>query len=153
MEMSQHVDALVADLETMAASGDDAVAQAAERLASALKASAGLRILDALADAVLELSAQLPSGHVEVRLQGRDPVLVFVAEEAQPEEPAAAEGGDTARITLRLPEELKASLEAAAAREGASVNAWLVRAVRRALSGPPTRTSGGRGRLTGWGTS
>jgi HicB family len=152
MEMSQHVDALIADLESMAASGGDAVAEAAERLATALKASAGLRILDALADAVLELSSQLPSGHVEVRLQGRDPAFVFVAEEAQPEEPAA-ETGDTARITLRLPEELKASLEAAAAREGASVNAWLVRAVRRALAGPPVRTSGGRGRLTGYGQS
>src|SRR3954447_19550471 len=152
MEMSQHVDALVADLESMAATGGDAVAEAAERLAMALKASAGLRLLDALADAVLELNAQLPSGHVEVRLQGRDPALVYVAEEEPPEEPAAApEAGDTARITLRLPEELKAAAEAAAAREGVSVNAWLVRAVRRALSGPAVRSS--RGRLTGWGKS
>src|SRR4051794_4892317 len=108
MQMSQHVDALVADLESMAAAGGDAVAEAAERLATALKASAGLRLLDALADAVLELNSQLPSGHVDVRLQGRDPALVYVAEEAQPEEPAAPEAGDTARITLRLPEELKA---------------------------------------------
>jgi hypothetical protein len=152
MQMSQHVDALVADLESMAAAGGDAVAEAAERLATALKASAGLRLLDALADAVLELNSQLPSGHVDVRLQGRDPALVYVAEEAQPEEPAAPEAGDTARITLRLPEELKAGLEAAAAREGVSVNAWLVRAVRRALSGPPPVRSS-RGRLTGWGKS
>jgi hypothetical protein len=152
MEMSQHVDALIADLESMAATGGDAVAEAAERLAMALKASAGLRLLDALGDAVLELNAQLPSGHVEVRLQGRDPALLYVAEEAPPDEPAATEAGDTARITLRLPEELKSSLEAAAASEGVSVNAWLVRAVRRALAGPPVRTSG-RGRLTGWGKS
>ena len=151
MDMSHHVDALIADLESMAAAGGDAVSEAADRLASALRASAGLRLLDGLADAVLELNPQLPSGRVEVRLQGRDPELVYVAEEAEPEQPPASDGGETARMTLRLPEELKAGLEAAAASEGVSVNAWLVRAVRRALSGPPPRS--GRGRLTGWGQS
>jgi hypothetical protein len=41
----------------------------------------------------------------------------------------------TARITLRLPESLKASVEAAAANEGVSVNTWLVRALQRSVSG------------------
>jgi predicted DNA binding CopG/RHH family protein len=40
-----------------------------------------------------------------------------------------------ARITLRLPESLKTSVEAAAANEGVSVNTWLVRALQRAVSG------------------
>jgi hypothetical protein len=36
-------------------------------------------------------------------------------------------------VTLRLPEHLKAMAEQAAAAEGISVNAWLVRAVGAAL--------------------
>jgi hypothetical protein len=36
-------------------------------------------------------------------------------------------------VTLRLPEALKASVEAAAAREGISTNAWIVRALSRSL--------------------
>ena len=48
-----------------------------------------------------------------------------------------------ARITLRLPETLKASVEAAAAREGISVNAWLVQALARSIDrrGGPARSS------------
>src|SRR5215468_2405622 len=117
MEMAPHVEALVADLDAVAV-GDDATAEAARRLAAALRASAGLRLLDALADAVLELNDRLPAGHVEVRLAGRDPQLVFVQQEAPP--PAAPETGDTARISLRLPAGLKSDIEAAAAREGVS---------------------------------
>src|SRR5580765_8971124 len=99
MEMSPHVDALVADLEAVAA-GDEEYADAARRLAAALRASAGLRLLDALADAVLELNTQLPGGHVEVRLAGRDPQLLFVSDESQEPPPVVQETGDTARISL-----------------------------------------------------
>ncbi len=44
-----------------------------------------------------------------------------------------AEDGPAARINVRLPEQLKARVEEAAAREGRSVNAWLVRAAATAL--------------------
>jgi hypothetical protein len=40
------------------------------------------------------------------------------------------------RITLRLSGPLKAKVESAAAAAGVSVNAWLVRAVSRALDAP-----------------
>jgi Arc/MetJ-type ribon-helix-helix transcriptional regulator len=43
------------------------------------------------------------------------------------------EDGPAARINVRLPEQLKASVEEAAAKEGRSVNAWLVRAATAAL--------------------
>ena len=39
-------------------------------------------------------------------------------------------------MTLRLPDGLKARAEAAAARDGLSLNAWLVRAAGRALDDP-----------------
>ena len=74
MQMASFVEALQSDLEQIAAVGDDAASAAAQRLAGALRASAGLRVLDVLTEAALELSAQLPEGHVEVRLLVRCPV-------------------------------------------------------------------------------
>ena len=151
MQTTPYVDALLADLEAMAALGDDAVADAARRLSQTLRASAGLRLLDLLGEAALEVSGQLPSGHVEVRLAGQEPSLVYVEEESSSAGPVATtEDGTSARITLRLSEALKASVEAAAAREGVSVNTWIVRALGRSSSAPVRRV--GR-RLTGYGES
>ena len=39
-----------------------------------------MRLLDVLSDAAAELSGALPCGHIEVRLEGRDAVLAYVAE-------------------------------------------------------------------------
>jgi predicted DNA binding CopG/RHH family protein len=151
LQTTPYVDALLADLEAMAALGDDAVADAARRLSQTLRASAGLRLLDLLGEAALEVSGQLPSGHVEVRLAGQEPSLVYVEEESSSAVAAAtAEDGTSARITLRLSEALKVSVEAAAAREGVSVNTWIVRALGRSASAPVRRV--GR-RLTGYGES
>jgi HicB family len=151
MQTTPYIDALLADLEAMAALGDEAVADAARRLSQTLRSSAGLRLLDLLGEAALEVSGQLPSGHVEVRLVGQEPSLVYVEEESSSAVQAAtAEDGTSARITLRLSEALKASVEAAAAREGVSVNTWIVRALGRSASAPVRRV--GR-RLTGYGES
>jgi hypothetical protein len=147
METARFTNALERDLAAVAAVGDDATEAAAERLIHALRGSAGMRLLETLGEAALEISAQLPEGHVEVRLAGSDPQLVYVGGE-QAEAPVAAEDGLTARITLRLPESLKRELEAAAAREGVSLNTWLIRALARSTA-PPVRRSGNR--LTGYG--
>ena len=139
MEMARFVEALEADLAAVAAVGDEQTRAVAERVLQAIRGSAGLRLLDALGEAALEISAQLPEGHIEVRLVGQDPALVYVGEEAAPPEPAA-EDGLTARITLRLPETLKASIEVNASREGISVNSWIVRALSRGTAGPVQRS-------------
>lgn len=154
MQTTPYVDALLSDLEAMANLGDEAVADAARRLSQTLRASAGLRLLDLLGEAALEVSGQLPSGHVEVRLAGQEPSLVYVDEEADAPSPAAtADDAASARITLRLSETLKTSVEAAAAREGVSVNTWIVRALNRAANAPaPTTRRSGR-RLTGYAES
>ena len=142
MEMARFIAGLESDLAAVAAVADEEIAAAAERLTQTIKGSAGLRLLDALGQAALEVSEQLPSGHIEVRLSGQDPTLVFVGEaEAEPE--PAPDDGLTSRITLRLPEALKASIEAAAAREGISVNSWLVRALSRSTA-PRVQRSGNR---------
>jgi hypothetical protein len=147
MQLSPHVEGLLEDVADIAAVGDDATAEAARRLSVALRSAAGLRFLDALTEATLELSAQLSTGHVEVRLAGQDPSLVFV-DESTGGESAPADEGLTARITLRLPEGLKAGIEASAAREGLSVNAWIVRALSRSTGSTTRRGPGSR--LTGF---
>ena len=78
-----------------------------------------------------------------------------------PAEPGDAdEGGGTSRINFRPPQYLKVRIEEAAAREGLSVNAWLVRAASAALEAGSAAQGPGRRearraprsgqRYTGW---
>src|SRR5947208_16510810 len=112
MELRPFIAGLQTDLEGIAAVGDDAVAEAARRLTSAVGASAGLRLLDALTEAALEVSEQLPSGHVEIRLSGQHPSFVYVEEEGEAPAPPAGEDSTGARISLRLPEAMKLATHA-----------------------------------------
>src|SRR5262245_59065501 len=152
MQIDGYVQALREDLARVAALGDESTARAAELLAVALESSLGRRLQEALAEAALELSGQLDSGHIEVRIAGGEPELVYVREEEPAAEPA--DEAFTARITLRLPESLKTKLEAAATKQGVSVNTWLVHVLSHA-SEPRTLGGGGgsRRRLTGYGRS
>jgi HicB-like protein involved in pilus formation len=134
----------------VAALGDETTTRAADLLSVAIEASLGRQIQDVLAEAALELNDQLDSAHVEVRISGRDPQLVVVREDGSVPEPV--DEAFSARITLRLPESLKQRVESAAAREGASVNTWLVQALQRAVE-PRRSMSGSRNRLTGYGRS
>ena len=143
VDLTTHVDALRAALRDVAAVGDATETALVERLAAALEPAFRLRLLEVLEDAARELTEQLPYATVEVRLEGGEPVLVVVDAEAPPgiEEELAA------RLTLRLPNALKDAIEAAAAAEAVSANAWLLRAIarstaRRARSGPGTRIRG-----------
>jgi HicB family len=153
MQTAPYVEAIQADLAAAASLGDEATAEAGRRLSLAVESSLQLRLLDLLTEVSLALSTQLSSGRVEVRLSGREPELVVVDEEPAAAQPTAgAEDGETARITLRLPEGLKVQAEAAAAREGVSTNTWLVRAVARALEPRTTRMRTGN-RLQGYAQS
>jgi hypothetical protein len=131
MNITAILEALQTDVETAAEGSEDATAQAVVRLGKLLQASVRVELLDAMSEAAAELSDQLPSGRVEVRLAGSDLSLTFVREQDEPAETPPEE--DSARITLRLPESLKTAAESAAARERLSTNAWLVRAVKRSL--------------------
>jgi HicB family len=144
VETAAFIDAIQGDLEHLS-QGDDATAEIAERLGRTLESSLQLRLFDTLGQAALEVSEQLPSGHVEVRLAGRDVQLVFVADEPGPDPtPPPTEESGNARLTLRMPESLKARVETAAGREGISTNAWLVRAIGWGLDRTPKRRSGNR---------
>jgi predicted HicB family RNase H-like nuclease len=149
MQIDGTIQALREDLVRVAALGDESTSRAAELLSLALESSLGRRIQDALAEAALELNDQLESAHVELRVAGHDLQLVLVREDGTV--PEQADEAFSARITLRLPESLKQRVESAAAREGASVNTWLVQAVQRAVESRRPSSSGSRNRLTGYG--
>src|SRR5262249_28551691 len=141
METAQFVEALQQDLRDLARIGGDELVEAARRLEGAVRQAATLRLIDFLTQAALELSEQLPDGHVDVRIAGRGRKLVLAEGKAPGEAPPAAAPAEDeqARITLRLPESLKTAIEAAAAAENVSVNTWLVRALQRAVSSPGGR--------------
>src|SRR2546421_138697 len=111
------------------AGGEDARALA-ERLTAPLESAIRLMLLDALSAAADEITRELAPGSVELRLRAGEPDFVVTpAPVDEPDEPARGaqppEGdeGATARINLRLPEQLKAGVEHAASRERLSVNA------------------------------
>jgi hypothetical protein len=146
-----HIHGIHADLASAASLGDESTAEAARRLSEALGSTLHLRLLDLLGEAAAELAPQLPNGRIEVRLAGRDPELVVVMDEpVEPAELGVAAGEEhRGRITLRLPETIKAAVEAAADREGISTNAWLVQTIARALHATPSG-KGKRRRLQGF---
>ncbi|MBA3476564.1 MAG: toxin-antitoxin system HicB family antitoxin [Actinobacteria bacterium] len=154
MQMAHHIHAIQEDLAAAASlATDEATVEAGRRLTQALGSSLHLRLLDVVSEAAVALSNSVP-GRIEVRLAGRDPELVYVEEEdAEPE--LTQPGSDdslSARITLRLPEGLKAQIEVAANIEGASVNTWIVRALQRGLE-PRTRSVRTGRRLSGYADS
>ena len=172
MDITGYVDHLRADLAAVAASGGDAMVEAAERLSTSLDAAVRMALLEALSDAAAEITAALDGTTVEVRLRGRDPDLVVTVEDPTPDvdasEPFAGSGpsspgasvsdddGDdvVARITLRIPESVKQRAEAAATSVRQSLNTWLVDAVRAAADGeppPPPHAARHAGKhLSGW---
>ena len=138
MDLAPHLDKLRSDLSAAAAVGGPEVATAAGLLGEAVEPALRLVLLDLLAEAADDLTTQLGGATVEVRLHGREPELVATAAlPPAPTAPPQADEGDTgegmARITLRLPENLKTRCEAAAAAEGQSLNGWLTMAITAAL--------------------
>ena len=140
MDLTPYLESLRSDLSAAAAPGGPETTRAADLLGHALEASARLALLQALSDAAAEITTRLHGPVVDVRLRGREADLV-VTEPATAPPPDATPpidgGGDLARLTLRMPEALKTHVEQAAAAEGISVNAWLVRAVATAARGGP----------------
>ncbi|MBO0826265.1 MAG: toxin-antitoxin system HicB family antitoxin [Streptosporangiales bacterium] len=184
MNLMPYVAQLRHELGVAAQAGGEESRAVAERLVAPLESATRLCLLDALTAAADEITRDLAPGSVEVRLRGRDPDFVVTPPPAEQttgsaesgsggirgalasaievtmgvRPPAASEGdeGGTSRITLRLPEQLKPRIEQAAAREGMSVNAWLVRAVSAAVEVTDPATAPGQRaaplgqHFTGW---
>ena len=150
MNVAAYVEALQQDLANVAGMGDEAIAEAARRISAAMESALRLRLMDALGEAAAELTNQLPDGHVDVRVTGGEPELVYVPEPGAPT-PTSLEDL-SARITLRLPETLKAIVDAAAQEAGMSANTWLLQQITRSAD-PKRRSHPGGRRMTGYGQS
>jgi hypothetical protein len=149
MKMSLVVDGLRSDVVAVGELGDELVGQVAERIADVLGRSVPGRILDVLSDASAELTSTLPGGRVDVRVAGDDVDLTYVEDEPGPTEEYDEQ---SARISLRLGEGLKARLEAGAAAEGVSVNTFIVHVLER-HSNNRSRSNRVGHRLHGYGTT
>ncbi|MFI1507837.1 hypothetical protein [Streptomyces sp. NPDC020597] len=170
MDLTPYVDSLRRELAVAAQAGGEEARELAERLTAPLESATRLTMLNVLSAAMDEITRDLAPGSVDVRLRGLDPDFVVtppptyggtVAEPATPAEPLGApasvdlDEGGTARVNLRLPAHLKGRAEEAAARDGLSVNAWLVRTVSAALDGgarsrSPEKTQTVGQSFTGW---
>jgi len=164
MDLTPYVERIRQELAVAAEAGGEEAQALAERLTAPLDSAVRLALLEALAAAAAEITSDLAPGSVHVRLSGRDPAFVVAvppADQPTAEEPGApaaliddaalpaGERGGTSRINLRLPDDVKAGVEEAAARDRISVNAWLVRAAAAALqagrsAGPATGPGTGR---------
>jgi hypothetical protein len=182
MEIDTYIETVRSQLELAAEAGGDEARELAARLIAPLESAIRLSLQDALAAAAEEITLELAPGSVELRLRGREPEFVVslppapqgegdVAEDQVvpanawrargPASGEAAEGEDAtvSRINLRLPDRLKVRIEEAAAGEGLSVNAWLVRAAGLAVERGSQerrrepRTPHGAQRYTGWARS
>jgi hypothetical protein len=164
MDLQRHVDDLQRQLAIAAEAGGEEARELGARLIAPLDAAVRLTLLDVLAAAAEEITTELAPGSVELRLRGRDPEFVVAIAPADDDAPspvgppaaAEADGGALSRINVRMPDNLKARIERAAAGEGLSVNAWLVRVAAAGLEradtdGPRPRAPHGGQRFTGWG--
>lgn len=140
MDITPYVDSLRRDLLAAADSAGPEAREIAERLGYALDPAVRLAVMEAISQAAAEITAAMASGGVDVRLAGRE--LDFVVDAGHPVAPAepapvptpvaAAEDEGQARVSLRLPESLKARADDLAAQAGQSLNTWLVSLIRGA---------------------
>jgi hypothetical protein len=167
MDLTPYVSRLSAELAVAAEAGGEDARALAERLIAPLDSAVRLTLLEALSSAADEITRDLAPGSVELRLRGREPSFVVTPPPADdpfadstPSAPVAppvvdADDGTMARINVRLPEQLKARIEEAAAKDKISANVWLVRAATAALDSTSAHRPVNQGRIggqhfTGW---
>src|SRR5882757_6081182 len=150
MDLQPYVDGVRHELSVAAAAGGADAEALADRLTAPLESAIRLALLDALSEAAEQITRDLAPGSVEVRLRGRDPEFAVSSGMEDGAEvsytppyiaPESEDDGGTWRVTLRLPENLRAGVDAAARADGLSVNAWLVRAAAAALGSNSARRS------------
>src|SRR5215475_12088602 len=132
MDLTSYVSNLGREFATLAEAGGEEARALVERLTGPLESAIRMTLLDALSAAADEITRDLAPGSVELRLRGRDPNFVVTVPPGEPIEFGAtaasapvvgpadsdlliAEDSPAARINVRMPEQLKAAIEEAAA--------------------------------------
>lgn len=149
MDITTYAERLRQEAAAATALAGPEVREMLERLLVTLDPAVRLILLEALSDAAAEISAEIPRGSVDARLRGGEVEFVLDGFDSPAEEPQspfdgaaeapeeAEDDGDTIRITLRLPANLKGRAEDQAAGRNLSLNTWLVEAVRQATRPTP----------------
>lgn len=119
------------------AGADAAVEQIIDALVGGLGPAIRQAALDLAEQAAAEVGAQLTTGHIDVVLNDGEPSLV-VRNEVSP--PSFGTDELEARMTVRLPTNLKSALEEAADDAGDSVNSFVL----KTLASGTTRTRRGQ---------
>jgi len=148
MQTSWFTEALRSDLEAVGSMGSDKAMKVADRMITVALPLAKARMLEAMSMALTELSAALDLERIDLRVSGDD--VTFVPADPPADARAVDTSGEQARFSLRLPDELKARIDARASSEGISANTWIVRALEGAVGRGASRGPRGR-RLSGYG--
>jgi hypothetical protein len=144
MLLSEYTRKIHEQLAASSALGDERTQQIARALGETVESAARLAILDAVTATATDITAALfeagggeATPAIAVHLVG-DEVRVSVSHAPSGPSDQQAQRPDesdtSARISLRLPESLKADIEKAAAGSEVSVNTWLVRAATHAVN-------------------
>ncbi|MDJ0663756.1 MAG: toxin-antitoxin system HicB family antitoxin [Acidimicrobiia bacterium] len=113
------------------AANDPATEQVVDALVTAIGPAIRQGVLELVEQAAAEVGAQLTTGHVDVVMSEGEPALVVRSDEA---EPSFNTDELVARMTVRLPEQLKAALEEAADDAGDSVNSFVLKTLSTGTS-------------------
>lgn len=139
-----YVDHLARELEAATALASDEVKAALPALVRALSPALAQLRQDILVQCASDLNESGVTSGLYVRMTTDGPEFAI---ENSPTTPADFDDDRLVRMTLRLPEALRDSINAHIATHGGSLNSWLVTAATEKLSRNRTTTTK---RLSGW---
>lgn len=151
MLISELIEQVRGDLRTLGELGGPETAATAERLGAALEPALQKHFLDALNEVIQEFNLR-DGAPLSLNLEGDEVRLTrLVPVGAEESAPAPTPGEYSARIALRLSDELKESIEGLATDVGSSVNSWIVRTLERSVRSDSPSSFKGRNQLRGRG--
>ncbi len=147
MQLSHVLTNLETAVETQLRIAGPEVAEAGTHLMAALRPALTQTMMEVVSMAVAEISSQLDTQTIDIKLVDGDPELVVTDVTTPPLTSPSwnDDDADEARITVRLPAYLKDLITAEAENAGDSVNSYVVdvlgKSRRRRGSGNHTRTT------------
>ena len=139
MQLSHAISGLEAAVETQLRLAGPEVSEAGTHFLNALMPAIRESMMNVVTMTSTEISSQLPSQKVEIRLVDGDPELVVTDDGSQvppPPPPPPGEDDNEARITLRLPGYLKDLITEAADMSGDSVNTYVIEELKTSATAP-----------------
>jgi hypothetical protein len=146
MQLSHAMTSFESAVETQLRVAGPEIAEAGAQLMAALKPAITQTMMEVVSMAVAEISSQLETQTVDIKLVDGDPELAVRDDPSALPPPQGGDDADEARITVRLPGYLKDLIATEAEDAGDSVNSYVVdvlssKARRRRSSGTQTRTT------------